>query len=91
LVSTLAVFAVPETVPPSEVQLYVAVFLGFRFAAVPVTVIGSPGKPVEGEAEQVKVTGGGGMMWPKCVTMPVLRSTPLRFARPPVGPLGGGV
>jgi hypothetical protein len=38
-----AVLVVPETVPPVEVQLYVAVFFGFRFDAVPVTVIGSPG------------------------------------------------
>ena len=61
----LAVLDVPEMVPPVAVQVYVAVFFGFRFIAVPVTVIGSPGKPAAGAAEQLYVTGGGGMMWPK--------------------------
>ncbi len=51
-VSRLTALEVLETGPVSEVQLYVAVFFGFRFKAVPVTVIGSPGKPDGGAATQ---------------------------------------
>ena len=91
-VSMFATFDVPEIVPPSADHVYVGDFFGFRFSAVPVTVSGSPGKTESGEAEQEYVTGGGGMMWPKCVTMPVLNSAPLMFARPPMTPdVGGGV
>ena len=52
LVSMFAVLEVPEIVPPSAVHVYEAVFFGFRFAAVPVTVSGSPGKAVEGDTAQ---------------------------------------
>jgi hypothetical protein len=47
-----AVLLVPEIVPPVEVQLYVAVFFGFKFVAVPVTVKGSPGNAVAGDTAQ---------------------------------------
>jgi hypothetical protein len=47
-----AVVVVPEITPPVEVQLYVGVFFGFRFVAVPVTVIGSPGYTVDGASVQ---------------------------------------
>jgi hypothetical protein len=40
-VSTVTVEFVPFA--PCPDQLYVAVFFGFRFVAVPVIVIGSPG------------------------------------------------
>jgi hypothetical protein len=43
VVAMFAVLDVPVITPPVEVQLYVAVFFGFRFSAVPVTVNGSPG------------------------------------------------
>ena len=51
-VSTVPVELVPATVTPVPLQLYVAVFLGFRLEAVPVMVIGSPGNTDAGLAEQ---------------------------------------